>query len=220
MRVGGAVLETAPGLVSEAAAGVLVPAALLVRGAGNAIAGLFLPNAGKFVLGPFLAGFWAIRVADWGNAVAKVFVPGQSFLAVILTNHRLAIAVAICNRVGVTVVAVVAAVATVVTAAIAWIRTGSIPSAIAVILIPNTVRSAIVVLGTPVERHTVVGIFVVVVVFVAFAVVGVYKIFRRDHLIEEIHTLAEMTGIEGLSSRTALFTILSLLALAGAPVER
>ena len=80
--VAGAALESAPGLISEAATGIFVPAAVLGSGTLDSVALVLDPYAGELLVGPLLS-FVAHRVsALFLNAVAKLFIPSVIILAI------------------------------------------------------------------------------------------------------------------------------------------
>jgi len=80
--VTGAALESAPGLISEAATGIFVPAAVLGSGTLDSVALVLDPYAGELLVGPLFS-----FVAHWVsalflNAVAKLFIPSVIILAI------------------------------------------------------------------------------------------------------------------------------------------
>lgn len=83
LSVAGAALEPAPGLVSEAAAGIFVPATVLRSGTLGSVALVLDPYAGELRVGPLLSFFALWVTAFFLNTEAKVFIPSEVVRAIL-----------------------------------------------------------------------------------------------------------------------------------------
>lgn len=81
--VAGAALESTPGLVSEAATGVFVPATVLGSGTLGLVALVLDPYAGELRVRPLLSFFALWVTACFLNAVAKVIIPSEVLRAIL-----------------------------------------------------------------------------------------------------------------------------------------
>lgn len=135
-----AALEPAPGLVSEAATGIFVPATVLRSGTLGAVALVLDPYAGELRIGPFLS-FFALWVTSCLlNTEAKVFIPSEVLRAILYKLDFSGVSAVVAGIISVVGVVITGVVVVVITGVVVVVVITGVASIVVVDFITGIVR--------------------------------------------------------------------------------